>query len=425
MASPKVVENVLLPKSHPLVILRTHFKRICKYVKSEDLYNLYQATKGDEIISDMFFGAAFFYNVEISGPWFSGPQAVDHFNQIVQIANPPNLLFQECKQPVSSSFALRLLEITAKHNQIAPEKKIIRMRMLDLSGVCVSENLVKYLSENFKIIWLKIGKTTAQFDRFLKVEGLEHFKISSNETYLANNLKIINFPELKTLEIMDCRRLILGKVGEYLIQSQWLTTLTLIDCVSDERNAGLAVFLETVFSDQSRLTEFTLGFKSPESVYSSGFFQINPSTFCILRRVNLQNCGFLRHCMQAIVNGFPLLESLNIRGIQISSNLSFAKLFALNTLSMDYFKDCLQVVNTIKSSKFCRLEIINRWSKNNKKRCFVMDLESLQPWFCTKKQRNFMFQNCKIANLPKWLTISKSLRQLSIVRKNDIFQIIS
>ena len=152
--------------NHPFseVLRKTNvFREICSYLKSIDLYNLYKVIKSSEFISSLFFSIAFHVNIEISGPWLVGPSAVDYFNQIITIANPPNLLFQDINKPVCPSIALKFLKTIASRNAES-NQKITRMKMLDLSGVVVTESLIKYVSERFKIESIKLGKTTRQFD---------------------------------------------------------------------------------------------------------------------------------------------------------------------------------------------------------------------------------------------------------------------
>ena len=358
-------------ENHPFINVLTKttvLKQLCSFLKSSDIFNLYQIIKKSDFIASSFLKTAFHRSLEVSGPWFTGTNAIDYFNQIVRTVNPPNIIFQNFEQTIGSSIALKFLTIVVKENKSDVNVEFVRIKVLVLSGIKVTKSLIKYISENFKIKSLKVSKTTAQFDQYFQIEGLENFKVVDNNDYVATNLKIINFVNLSTLELVNCQRLSLGRLTDFVTRAQNLKKLIMIDCITDERNLHLKLFLESVFSDKTNLNEFKFKFSSSDSIMVSNFFQLEPPLLCNLKTLDLQNSGFLLFHMQSIVNSMQLLEYLNIKGIAVPLTLNLSRLVSLKALDIEYFQGVTQVVRTIQSSCFYRLNIVNRWSKKNKKK---------------------------------------------------------
>ena len=91
----------------------------------------------------------------------------------------------------------------------------------------------------------------------------------------------------------------------------------MIDCITDERNSNLRLFLESDFSDKTNLNEFRFKFSSADSILISNFFQIEAPLLCNLNSLNLKNSDFLLYCMHSIVNILQLLEYSNIQGTTV------------------------------------------------------------------------------------------------------------
>ena len=236
-----------------------------------------------------------------------------------------------------------MVDSNARQGQIGK----IELREIDLQGVKVTENLIKYLCDNFRVEKLTVSKSTSQFDRVLQLRGLLEFKIVNNDIFSAAGLTFQSFNSLVILEILECKMISLYNITQFIIKSSTIQKLTIVDCITNERNYYLIEYIQTVFSEKSGLTSLHLKASKSENVTTSGFFQLNVNSDCKLRELTLVNNNFLLYIVQNILNNAPDLEELDLRGIKLQQNLNLSVLPELRKLTIDYFHDFTKIIQTI------------------------------------------------------------------------------
>ena len=236
-----------------------------------------------------------------------------------------------------------MVDSNARQEQIGE----IELREIDSQGPKVTENLIKYLCDNFRVEKLTVSKSTSQFDRVLQLRGLLEFKIVNNDIFSAAGLTFQSFNSLVILEILECKMISLYNITQFIIKSSTIQKLTIVDCITDERNYYLIEYIQTVFSEKSGLTSLHLKASKSENVTTSGFFQLNVNSDCKLRELTLVNNNFLLYIVQNILNNAPDLEELDLRGIKLQQNLNLSVLPELRKLTIDYFYDFTKIIQTI------------------------------------------------------------------------------
>lgn len=118
-------------------------------------------------------------------------------------------------------------------------------------------------------------------------------------------------------------------------------------------------FLETVFSSVHELDTFTFKHSVAPANEISQFFDLILDSYTSITELNLENNSLLYGKISVILSYTPQIKILNIKGIELDTELRFSYLQELVELHMDYFTDCKSALVTISSNVFKKLTVTN------------------------------------------------------------------
>ena len=171
------------PTKDPLKIfkeIRTA-KVVYKHLNNLDLSNLYEAIKNNKEIKNVFCTAAFFFKLEISEPWFAGNEALDYFNKVISVVIPKRLIFSESSSLLCPSAALKFLRlIVSKNKQKKNDDKVHELEELDCTGILVTEQFLKFVSDNFVLKKL-ILRESRQLSPNIVMSDLTDLTVKQND----------------------------------------------------------------------------------------------------------------------------------------------------------------------------------------------------------------------------------------------------
>ena len=233
----------------PILSLPEINEKIATFLQPIDKNNLFIAINKMQA----FFRALVFPTLTVNLPAFSGQQTSMACLAIL-LHNPTRISFSSLFEPISLPAANIILRAYARRNaqerEPGGEKRIKRLIELDLTGVCVNETTMYYLSKNFEIPAVKFADTKSHIDKDFKMHGLQALYVENNDNFIATCLYDIAFINLKKLEIINCNRIVLSSIANFLAGENSLTYLKLKDCIKVEKDRNvLHEFLNVVFSD--------------------------------------------------------------------------------------------------------------------------------------------------------------------------------
>ena len=127
-------------------------------------------------------------------------------------------------------------------------------------------------------------------------------------------------------------------------------------------------------------------------------------SYTSITELNLENNSLLYGKISVILSYTPQIKILNIKGIELDTELRFSYLQELVELHMDYFTDCKSALVTISSNFFKKLTVTNVKMPSKEA---TIDLHELIDLTMLGGQRELNLINCSVDTLV-WLWSKKS-----------------
>ena len=144
-------------------------------------------------------------------------------------------------------------------------------------------------------------------------------------------------------------------------------------------------------------------------------------SYTSITELNLENNSLLYGKISVILSYTPQIKILNIKGIDLDTELRFSYLQELVELHMDYFTDCESALVIISSNVFKKLIVTNVKMPSKEA---TIDLNELIDLIMLGGQRELNFINCSV-DTPVWLWSKIANRAVGVETTENSFQILT